>query len=186
MSVAANLPKSYFKANFKLIEQDLLNYQLMKEKIEEIIEELEACDFEPGPKTIAYNDLYLTGYGPKSDYGLTARSVVRKVVDATYEQAIRDMALTERYARAKKVYGSLGVSEMIRRVEAIDDVLQRLENSTVEADRLKALLIRKRYFEKRWTTEGLIRELSISRATLYRWCQEVIREIAVKLGFIPA
>lgn len=114
MDLAIQLPKSYYKANLKLIEQDLLNYQLMKLKIEEIINELETSEFEPGPRARVYSDLYNTGYRSGRQQGLTARGGPRQVIDSTYQQAMRDISLGERYARAKKLYEVLGITEMIR------------------------------------------------------------------------
>lgn len=73
---------------------------------------------------------------------------------------------------------------MIRRINAIERVLERLERSNVADNRNRAKLIREKYFEQEKTDERIAQELSISRATFFRWQAKTIREIAKELGFI--
>lgn len=167
------MPQSYLKANYRVIEQDLYNYELMKRNIEKVIEEYKATeDFEPAP-SVSTNRPVDGGGRP-----------VGKVSDPTLRETLKCMLLKERFNKIYLMYSAIGFTEMVRRVEAIEYVLKRLESSSIGSDRLKAKLVKKRYFEKQLTPEGLAQVMHISRATVYRWCDDVIREIAAKLGFM--
>lgn len=166
------MPTAYLKANYRVIEQDLYNYKLMKKYINEVIEEYkETEEYTPSPSVSTNKP---ADGGRPEGYAS----------DPTFQQAIKSMILQERFKNVVSIYSALGFAELVRRVEAIDYVLDRLENSVIGSERTKAELIRKRYFERKLTPEGLAQTMHISRATVYRWCDDVIREIAAKLGFM--
>jgi hypothetical protein len=170
---AMQIPISYLKANYRVIEQDLYNYYLIKQHVKKIIEEYKISEeYQPTP-SVSTNRPIDEGGRPKG-----------KTSDSTYNQAVKCMRLRERYKNATSIYSALGFAEMMRRIEAIEYVLDRLESSSIGADKLKADLVKKRYFERRLTPDGLAIELHIHRSTVFKWCNDVIGEIATRLGFI--
>jgi hypothetical protein len=166
------MPTSYLKANYRAIEQDLYNYHLMKRYVGKIIEEYKISEeFIPSPSVSTNRPV--DGGRPG---GQTS--------DPTYNQTIKSMALQKRYKNITPIYSALGFTEMVRRIEAIECVFDRLDNSSIGVDKLKAKLVKKKYFERRLTPDGLALEFHISKITVYRWCNDVIGEIATRLGFM--
>jgi hypothetical protein len=136
-------PKEYLKANFKVIEQDLYNYQFMKKKIEDVIEEFYLTEFEPGPNT--------------SNIQIEPRS--GGISDPAFQQVVKSLTLEQRHKKIMSMVTAVGFTEMVRQIEAIEYVLERLKFSSTGVDRLKAELIQKKYFEKRLTPEGIAQEM---------------------------
>lgn len=81
--------------------------------------------------------------------------------------------------KAVKLVTSVGIYEMERRVKAIEKALKEAER--LEPGRME--LVRLKYFDKKLTNYGIIKELNISEATFYRWRRELIYSIADKLGW---
>jgi RinA family phage transcriptional activator len=75
---------------------------------------------------------------------------------------------------------SRAMLETERRINAIEWAMERIK-STQEAARWR--LVKLKYFEGRLTNEGIMQELSIARATFYRWRDDFIRLIADRLGW---
>ena len=76
-----------------------------------------------------------------------------------------------------KIYSDKQLRQMQTIVNAIQLVYNRLDNNRKE-------LIDKCFFKQRYTLEGMAYKLNISRATAYNWKTEIIREIAIELGYL--
>jgi hypothetical protein len=179
-------PKPYLKANFRVIEQDLYTYKLMKQTVTEKLEELDqANSFEPGLKATRINELYINDK-PKNENKQyqEAHSTVRNESNPTQDQAFMAIHWEQRKKYLSTLLAGTQYAEMQRRVEAIDYVLKRLDNSFLGYEKSQAALIRERYFEHQLTPDGLAAKFNISRATVYRWSEDVIQEIAIRLGFL--
>ena len=83
--------------------------------------------------------------------------------------------------KAERLLTSLEYLETKRRVEAIEYAVEVFKSCHEPA---KIRLIEMRYFERRYTDEGIIGELKVSRPSFFRWKREFIELIANKLGFV--
>jgi len=178
-------PKSYLKANFKVIEQDLYAYRLMKKTITDLLEQLdEAESFEPGLKATKLSDMYqIKEKNPNKSY-IAAHNLIRPESNPTEGQALIMMHWEEKRKHLEQLLSATQYAEMIRRIKIIEYVLNRLENSSIGYEKQKAELIKARYFEQRLAPVGLAQEFHISLATVYKWSTEVVLEISRRLGFI--
>lgn len=86
----------------------------------------------------------------------------------------------ETQARALNLVSSPEILELSRRVNAIQFAIDILQQAP---EPRKYDLLRLKYFERRLTDSGIMRELSIEQATFYRWRREIIQLIASKLGW---
>lgn len=86
---------------------------------------------------------------------------------------------TER--KATKLLTSREYLEIKRRVDAIEYAIEVFKSCH---DECKYRLIEMKYFDRRFTDEGIMCELNVSRPTFFRWKREFIELIANKLGFI--
>ena len=83
--------------------------------------------------------------------------------------------------KAERLLTSLEYLETKRRVEAIEyavEVFRRCHEPS------KIRLIEMKYFERRYTDEGIISEINVSRSAFYKWKREFVELIANKLGFV--
>lgn len=97
------------------------------------------------------------------------------------ESEIRSTDISnETQARALNLVSSPEILELSRRVNAIQFAIDIL---TQAPEPRKYDLLRLKYFERRLTDSGIMRELSIEQATFYRWRREIIQLIANKLGW---
>lgn len=155
------------RANFRVIEAELRQYSDNKRRLAEYYQQLGLLpDEEIGPCATRTD-----GVGGGSG----------RVSDPTFEQTVRLLASKKRLAIQ---YTSLALFESGRRVKAIEETLERMESSPDPTDRLKLQLIEARYFLKHYTPDGLALRFSISKMTVYRWCEEVVQEIADRLGYV--
>lgn len=83
--------------------------------------------------------------------------------------------------KAERLLTSLEYLETKRRIEAIEHAIKVFDLCHEPA---KLKLIEMKYFERRYTDEGIINEINIHRATFYKWKREFIELIANKLGFV--
>jgi RinA family phage transcriptional activator len=83
--------------------------------------------------------------------------------------------------KAEKLLTSLEYIETKRRLEAIEYAVEVFSRCHEPA---KLRLIEMKYFERKYTDEGIINEINIHRATFYKWKREFIELIANKLGFV--
>ena len=82
--------------------------------------------------------------------------------------------------KVMRLRSSVALREMERRVEAIGYLLHGLANHP-EKGRLR--LIEMKYFENRYTDDGICEQLKISKATFYNWRNESLNIIADRLGY---
>lgn len=80
--------------------------------------------------------------------------------------------------KALKLVSSREILEVKRRLGAIEKAINILKCG----DEKKLKLLEMKYFERRYTDQGIANELFIDRATFYRWRNEIISLIATYLG----
>ena len=83
-------------------------------------------------------------------------------------------------SKATKLMTSKELLEVRKRINAIEYMLSVLSNSSEPA---KLQLVRMKYFERRYTDMGIWEQLSISKATFYRWRAEAVGIVAQRLGY---
>lgn len=176
-------PKQKRQAIFKMIEQDLYTYKLMKKQIQSILEEI---DDMAAPQAICnYNMYTVASQNPKC--GETSEDYQPQTIrgrkqfhfsDPTAEKAERIMEYKQ------NVLSGLELREMIRHVEAIEYVLNKLADSPRPEAKLRLALIEEKYFKCNLTDEGIVQKLNISLRTFYYWKKEIVGEIGARLGFI--
>lgn len=184
MNRNSNMPKSLKRAYYRTIEEELYNYGFIKNYIEKTINEFLETDFEPTLKATTINDLYSTqGQSNKKDYdNLHAHSSARETSNPTLEKALKLIYFKNRNNKVSSIISTVGFAEMVRKIEAIDQVLERFESSSIGDQRQKAALVKDRYFVHELTPDGLALKYSISKKTVYNWCYDVIYEIAKRMG----
>jgi RinA family phage transcriptional activator len=83
--------------------------------------------------------------------------------------------------KAEKLLTSKEYLEVKRRIDAIEYALGVFERCHEPA---KMRLVEMKYFERKFTDEGIFGEIGIDRSTFYRWKREFVELIANKLGFV--
>ena len=158
--------------------------KIIKGYIEKTINEFLETDYEPTIKATTINDLYSSGKpSNKNNYdNLHARDSVRETSNSTLERALKLIYFKNRNSKVSSIISAVGFAEMVRKIEAIDDVLERFESSSIGDQRSKAELIKDRYFVHELTPDGLALKYSISKKIVYNWCYDVIYEIAKQMG----
>lgn len=176
-------PKQKRQANFKVIEQDLYTYKLMKKQLKAILEEIDDMaapqaignyNFYPSVSKNAKSQDFLEEGGPEYLHGRKQH----RFSDPTPEKAERIME----YKR--NLLSGLELREMVRHVEAIEYVLDKLARSIRPDAKIKLALIEEKYFKCELTDQGIIQKLNISLRTFYYWKKDVVAEIGARLGFI--
>jgi hypothetical protein len=171
------------KANREAIEWDLKTYKAMKKEIDDILQEIDdmaaptATDVRSSIYSIPHKSTFKPRQlGDQPEY--IASHPTRNEGDPTASKAEE----IRRY-RELKLSGT-EYREMVRRINAIERVMERLERSKVPDDILKAKLIRMKYFDQDDTDKGIRAKLDISERTFYRWQIFVIKRVAKELGFV--
>ena len=184
MNQNSNMPKSLKRAYYRTIEEELYNYRFIKGYIEKTINDFLETDYEPALKATTINDLYSSnGISNKRDYdNLHAHNSIRVTSNPTLEKALKLIYFKNQNNKVSSIISTIGFAEMVRKIEAIDDVLERFESSSIGDQRSKAGLVKDRYFVHELTPDGLALKYSISKKTVYNWCYDVIYEIAKRLG----
>ena len=80
--------------------------------------------------------------------------------------------------KAIKLVSSKELLEVRRRVNAIERALFILQQNETKLD-----LLRMKYFERKYTDQGIMMELCISDRTFYRWRREIVQLIGSYLGW---
>jgi hypothetical protein len=172
------------RANFKVVEQDLLTYDQMVEDIRQAEKEVDEI---ASVSAVTNDGIYMVE--PSNPPKLAIRQEGDK---PTYMQSHTDKTSisdpTANRAEAiqeykQRVLGGIEFKETCRRVRAIDSVLYRLDSSQIPNEPSKAKVIRDWYFVRQLEPAGIALKYSISEATAYRWRNEVVQEIGRRLGF---
>jgi hypothetical protein len=180
-------PKQKRQANFKVIEQDLYTYKLMKKQIQEIIEEID--DMAAPSTTGNYNFYTSTAKKSKSVEGSEECS---PNYSPDYIHGRKQFHFSDPTAKKaeqimdykRNILSGLELREMIRHVEAIEYVLERLAGSAQPEAKIRLALIEEKYFKCELTDEGIVQKLNISLRTFYYWKKGIVTEIGARLGFI--
>ena len=167
------------KAYLRLIESDLRTYHEMKRQIEEYEREIKdmakpsATDIRENIFTKSKNMSFRGGFNTSVVIGNTVRNTNDPTVDKVCEII--------------SFRNSIGYKEMVRHIEAIDYVLniymERMAIGDTEAH-LKMKLVEEKYFKNLLTDTRIYTSLDISRATFYRWKEDILSQIAEQLGYI--
>ena len=80
--------------------------------------------------------------------------------------------------KAIKLVSSKELLEVRRRVNAIERALLILQQNETKLD-----LLRMKYFERKYTDQGIMMELCISNNTFYRWRREIVKLVGSYLGW---
>lgn len=103
------------------------------------------------------------------------------IIEATYTPEVAVQTGPGDTTLSKVIKLQSGVLlETARRLAAIEYAIDLIKQSPEAA---KWELVRLKYFDRRYTDEGIMRELHISRDTFYRWRREFIEIIADRLGW---
>lgn len=78
--------------------------------------------------------------------------------------------------KALKLVSSAHISEMKKRIDAIEYVMSILPENKLD-------LLKEKYFNKRLTDYGIMQKLNIEQATFYRYRRDIIGLIADRLGW---
>jgi RinA family phage transcriptional activator len=176
-------PRQKRNINREVIEWDLRTYEVMKAEIAAMAKEIDemaalsAVDIQGNIYAIPHkSDFKPRQEGDQPEY-ITSHAIrAESDPTASKAEAIRRYRAT--------MLASTEYREMVRRVNAIERVMERLENSTIADHRLRAKLIRGYYFEQEKSLVELANELNICEKTARNWRDRTIDEIAKNLGFI--
>lgn len=176
-------PKQKRQANFKVIEQDLYTYKLMKKQIQEILDEID--DMAAPSTTGNYNFYTSATQNSKS-------SDIREDYNQEYLHGHKQFRFSDPTAKKaeqimeykRNILSGLELREMIRHVEAIEYVMDKLAGSARPDAKIRLALIEEKYFKCELTDEGIIQKLNISLRTFYYWKKGIVAEIGARLGFI--
>ena len=80
--------------------------------------------------------------------------------------------------KAIKLASSKELLEVRRRINAIERALLILQQNET-----KLRLLQMKYFERKYTDQGIMMELCISDRTFYRWRKEIVQLIGSYLGW---
>ena len=80
--------------------------------------------------------------------------------------------------KAIKLVSSKELLEVRRRVNAIERALLILQQNETKLE-----LMRMKYFERKYTDQGIMMQLCISDRTFYRWRKEIVQLIGSYLGW---
>lgn len=184
-------PKQKRQANFKVIEQDLYTYKLMKKQIQEILEEID--DMAAPSTTGNYNYYTSATKSSRSPESLSDCSLdCCQDYSPEYIHGRKQFRFSDPTAKKaeqimeykRNILSGLELREMIRHVEAIEYVLERLAGSTRPDAKIRLALIEEKYFKCELTDEGIVQKLNISLRTFYYWKKGIVMEIGARLGFI--
>lgn len=173
-------PRQKRKAAQWVVVWDLKTYKAMKADIDAIEKDI---DEEAAPSATDIRDnIYTESKQMEFKGGFNTKVVIGKEIHPTGDPTISKAEAVRRYRES--MYAGTEYREMIRRINAIERVLERFEKSQIQDDKLKARLIREKFFEQEKSDSTLAQELNIDVRTLYRWQGRIVREIAKQLGFI--
>lgn len=80
--------------------------------------------------------------------------------------------------KAIKLASSRELLETRRRIDAIEKTMYILQQNDTKLD-----LLRMKYFDRRYTDQGIMMELHISHNTFYRWRREIVELVGSYLGW---
>lgn len=173
-------PKEKRKAARQVIEWDLWTYKAMKEDIEEMEKEID--EIAASSATDIRENIYSNSKNMDFNGGFNTSVVIGTSTRNTSDPTLSKVEKINRYKES--MFASGEYKEVIRRIKAIERVMDRLKRSSIPNDKLKARLVEMKYFDQDKPDSMIIDELHIGRRTLFRWRDSVIEEIAKNLGFV--
>ncbi len=177
-------PMQKRRAYKHVIEWDLKTYPAMKAEIEAEIREIE--DMASPEATILRDNIYLTPRNQKAkprQEGDEPSYMHAKSSKVSFSDPTVEKAEQLRKYRMQILSGT-EYKEMVRRINAIERVLERLEESSISDCRMRAELIKSKYFKQEETDQQIQGRLNICVKTYYNWITKTIYEIAKELGFV--
>jgi predicted transposase YdaD len=173
-------PRQKRKAAQWVIIWDLKTYKAMKADIEAIERDI---DEEAAPSaTDIRESIYTQRKQFEPEGGFNTEVVLGKTIHPVGNPTVSKAEAIRRYRES--MYAGTEYREMVRRINAIERVLERLEKSQIPDDKLKVRLIKEKFFDQEKSDSQLAKEFNIDVRTLYRWQGKIVREIGKQLGFI--
>jgi hypothetical protein len=173
-------PRQKRKAAKLAIIWDLKTYTAMKADIEAIENDI---DEEAAPTaTDIKENIYTQSKEIRFKGGFNTSVVIGNPTHQSGDPTISKTEAVRRYRES--IYAGTEYREMIRRINAIERVLERFDKSKIQDDNIKAKLVRLKFFEQEKSDSEIANILKMDVRTLYRYQNRIIREIAKTLGFI--
>jgi hypothetical protein len=173
-------PKEKRLAARKVIEWDLFTYESVKKDIERVIEEIE--EMAAASATDIRENIYSQSKQVQFDGGFNTSIVIGKPPHGPGDPTADKAEVIRKYRQA--VLSNTEYRESVRRINAIEEVLEILDKSAITDNNLRAKLIREYYFKQDKALSVIANELHICEKTAQRWKYKTIYEIAKRLGFV--
>ncbi len=175
-------PEQKKRINRAAIEWDLKTYPAMKREIEEVLQTMDdiAAPSAVDVRSSVYSIPHKSSFKPRQ-LGDQPEYIVSHPVRHDSDPTANKAEQLRQY-RETVLHGT-EYRETVRRVNAIEWTMERLEKSKSIMFNQQALLVKRAYFDQEDVKE-VVKELNISLRTFYYWRDSVINKIAKELGFI--
>jgi hypothetical protein len=173
-------PKEKRWAARKVIEWDLFTYESVKKNIEKVMEEIE--DMAAPSATDIRENIYTQSKQVQFNGGFNTSIIIGKPIHGSGDPTADKAETIRKYRQI--MLGNTEYKESVRRINAIEEVLEILDKSAIQDNNLRATLIREYYFKQNKTLGAIADELHICERTARRWRNKTIYEIAKRLGFV--
>lgn len=128
--------------------------------------EAELYDYHQTKKTLEELKLDIIEEGPQPDL---------LVVNGEKNSRISNPTLN----KTTRLLTNKRITKMTETIRAIERVCDRLPEEKQE-------LVRYKYWDGRWSNQGVADKLNVSLATYYRWRRDVVFGVAIELGLAEA
>ncbi|HBF39787.1 MAG TPA: hypothetical protein DDW50_21045 [Firmicutes bacterium] len=173
-------PKEKRRAAQKVIEWDLFTYESVKKDIERAIREIE--EIAAPTATDIRENIYLESKEMRFIGGFNTGVVIGKPIHSSGDPTADKAEQVRRYRQT--LLSNTEHRESVRRINAIEEVMEILDKSTVPDNNSRARLIREYYFKQSKTLEAIAIDLHICERTARNWKYKTIFEVAKRLGFV--
>jgi hypothetical protein len=171
-------PEQKRRAYLAAIEWDLRTYEAMKTELRELQEDIDELAAPPAAD-IRGNIYAIPRSRPDELFPEYLRShPARPLSDPTPDRA---ELISEYRAR---ILCATEYRETVRRLNAINRLVTRLEHSQKPDDRLKLQLLKAKYFDQDKSDQQIANSLHISERTFRNWKNGLLLEIAKQLGMV--
>jgi AraC-like DNA-binding protein len=171
-------PEQKRRAYLAAIEWDLKTYEAMQTELRDLQADID--ELAAPPATDIRGNIYAIPHSrPDTLFPEYLKShPARPLSDPTPDRA----ELISEY-RARMLCAT-EYRETVRRLNAIDRLLIRLERSQKPDDRLKLQLLKAKYFDQDKSDQQIADDLHISERTFRNWKNCLLLEIAKQLGMV--
>lgn len=173
-------PKQKRRAYLQAIEWDLRTYEAVRADLRDLQNEID--EMAAPPAVDIRGSIYAIRHSPEYSDGRPVECIRSRPTRTGNDPTAARAELISEYR--EQIYCATEYRETIRRIRAINQVLDRLERSQRPDDRLKLHLIKAKYFEQVKTDTAIAEELGISERTFRNWKNGILLEIAKHLGYV--